>query len=134
MVDYNQHRSLPDYLAKTYSATPFDAIIDAVGTSGELYKHSPRYLAPKKPFLQIGTYLGGALTFGNVLRTVLSRLQNTMWPAVFGGTPRPWIFVQGEQAGIQYLKMVQAAAEEGKLKVKLDSVYPMGDAKKVRSA
>lgn len=131
MVDYTQHRPLSDFLAKTFSATPFDAIIDTVGTSQVLYRDSPRYLGPGKPFLEIGTYLGADVTFGNVLRSVFAQLQNTMWPAMLGGTPRPWIFVQGDQAGVAYLQMLRSAVEEGQYKVMLDGVYPMEDAKKV---
>ena len=131
MVDYTRHSPLSNFLAKTYSATPFDAIIDTVGTSQDLYRRSPQYLAPGKPFLEIGTYMGADLTIGNVLRSVFAQLHNTLWPAMLGGTPRPWLFVQGDQAGVEYLKMLQSGVEDGRFKVKLDGVYAMEDAKKV---
>ena len=129
VIDYTQHASLAAYLRSTYSATPFDAILDAVGTDQAVYNASPAYLAAGKPFLTIGTPMGDGLSLANVVRNIAIQLQNNAWPTWLGGTPRTWAFVDSAQAGPEFLRMVGKAVEEGRFRGRVDGVFAMEQAK-----
>ncbi|CAJ2512610.1 Uu.00g007290.m01.CDS01 [Anthostomella pinea] len=125
-IDYTAV-SLPDHLVDVYSARPFDAVVDTVGQSQPLYHRSPQYLAPEKPFLCIGTYLGDELTLYNVFLSVRPPLSNRLWPKILGGTPRAWEFLSGEERVGTSLKVVHSMVEAGKVQRKIDSVFDMDD-------
>ena len=131
VIDYMAHSSLHDFLVKSYSTRPFDAIIDTVG-SQDLYTHSPAYLHEGKPFLNLGSGFTAEISLRDVLYMAWSMTSNYLWPRLLWGTPREYIFFGAKPDGVT-LERLRQYVDEGKLKGVTDSVWDMEDALKVRS-
>ena len=130
VIDYTAlTTSLPAHVSKLYSSQQFDAIIDAVGTTNDLYNSSPAYLKPGKRYLTIGTPMSEGLSVGNVLRNLSINVQNNLWPTWLGGVPRSWQFVDSAEGIKEMLGVIRDAVEEGKFRGQVDSVYEMEDAR-----
>ena len=76
----------------------------------------------------MGTFLGDALTMGNVFRSVWTMISNNLWPRLLGGTPREWIFVDADDGAKESMLRVGERAEEGQIHVQIDSVFHMENA------
>lgn len=117
VVDYTQHKSLPEYLATAYADNKFDLIYDCVGSQA-LYQKSPAYLQPKGALLCI---VGGGQGTAPFVR-------NKLLPTFLGGTPRAYkllaLIPSGEQA-----RAVAGMVEEGTIKeMPIDTVFPFEEA------
>ncbi|RSM11316.1 hypothetical protein CDV31_006869 [Fusarium ambrosium] len=124
VVDYRQVKSVPGFLAETYEKAPFDAILDTVG-SQELFAKSPRYLKSDGIVVNVGEGNGetGQLSF------VLQALRNTHQPSFLGGVPRKYITFSAPLTGANAERLA-SLAEEGKMRVFIDSSFHFKDALK----
>ncbi|MCJ1242042.1 zinc ion binding [Varicellaria rhodocarpa] len=125
VVDYTKHDALHEHLRAEYTSTPFDAIIDTVGVQ-PLYTHSPAYLKADGLFLNIGSGFGKDTSVGSLLSVMWSMIQNLLWPKLLGGTPRSYSFISAAPDSKQLGKL-KRLAEEGKLKMPVDSLWSMED-------
>lgn len=126
VIDYSQVNSVPTALEKFYSASQFDAILDAVG-SQELFRRCPKYLKPEGLFINVGD--GDAQTGrpGFILRT----LQNVLQPTILGGVPRRYITFSAPLNG-QNAAVLGNLASKDKMLVLIDSTFSLEDAISVR--
>jgi NADPH:quinone reductase-like Zn-dependent oxidoreductase len=124
--DYSQINSVPIALEKSYGASQFDAILDAVG-SQELFRQCPKYLKPDGVFINVGDgdAQGGRLGF--ILRT----LQNVLQPTILGGVPRRYVTFSAPLNG-QNAAHLGSLASKGKMLVLIDSTFSLEDAISVR--
>lgn len=120
-VDYTKHTSLPDYLASAYGTQPFDCILDCVG-SQTLYTNSPSYLRPGCPFVNIGAMDVEKGIMGYAFQWFMNKWR----PVWLGGVPRPFIFFSNFPEMPVVLTLIEMA-EQGKLKVLVDSEFAMED-------
>ena len=130
MIDYTVHSPLHEYLIKHHSQKPFNAIIDIVGIQ-DLHTHCPEYLAKDGLFDLVGAIPQVTNpSWIRVLYWLFWGKVERFRPVILGGVPRRHrmhnAFVN--QACIQ---RVVKLADEGKLRVPLDSVIKMEDGKKV---
>ncbi|KAM0424331.1 hypothetical protein ACHAPT_010477 [Fusarium lateritium] len=125
VVDYRQVKSVPGFLAKRYGKAPFDAIMDTVG-SQELFAKSPQYLKPDGIVVNVGEGNGetGQLAF------VLRALRNSHQPSFLGGVPRKYVTFSAPLTGANAERLA-SLAEEGKMRVFVDSTFDLQDALKV---
>lgn len=117
MIDYTAHEDLYGHLSSKYTSSdnvPFDAIIDCVGNMA-LYHKSPGYLKADGAFLCIESPL-------------LKSLNISIWPAIFGGTPRTFKGVMNDPSG-RLGRIVVEWFEKGWIKeIPVDSVFKMDQA------
>lgn len=128
VIDYRKHDPLHEYLRVSHAAKPFDAIIDCIGVQ-DLYTHSPEYLAPGKPYLNIGAYTATP-TLAGLLAWAWTQISNRFWPTFLGGVPRPYIF-HSATPDVQTLNRVKQLVAEGKLRQVVDSIWEMEDVPRV---
>ncbi|CAK7209390.1 hypothetical protein SBRCBS47491_000425 [Sporothrix bragantina] len=118
-VDYQAHpNSLPAFLKETYGHTPFDFVMDCVGTQ-DLFVGSPGYLKADGALLNIGAVDGVAASMWNLL-------SNMFLPSWLGGVPRRYMFFSSPPLRDDAVYLAQLLGE-GKLKVPVDSVFDMKD-------
>lgn len=118
-VDYRAHTgTLPAFLKETYGATPFDFVMDCIGTQ-DLFVGSPGFLKAKGAVLNIGAVEGLGATVWNLL-------SNMLLPTWLGGVPRRYIFFSSPPLREDAVYLAQLLGE-GKLKVPVDSVFDMKD-------
>ena len=120
-IDYRAHPdSLSSFLTTTYGNSPFDFVMDCVG-SQDLYARSPGYLKADGALLNIGGMQGSAV---KIMRNILS---NILLPTWLGGVPRRYMFFSSPPLRDDAVYLCQLLGE-GKLKVPVDSVFEMEDA------
>lgn len=124
VVDYRQVKSVPGFLTETYGKGLFDAILDTVG-SQELFTKSPGYLKPDGIVVNVGE--GNEET--GQLGFVLQALRNTHQPSFLGGIPRKYITFSAPLTGAN-AERLGSLAEEGKMRVFIDSSFHFKDALK----
>jgi NADPH:quinone reductase-like Zn-dependent oxidoreductase len=113
-----------DVLGTKFKDTPFDAILDAVG-SQSLYENSPRYLKKDGTFVNVGA-LDASLP-----RMIWCWFKNTWWPTYLGGVPRKYCMFS--QVSDQETSDILARfAAEGKVKAFVTETFDMEDLVKVR--
>lgn len=119
-------------MSKTHADKPFDAIFDVAGDTA-LHKNCPKYTSQGAWFVQLGAMketkdpsLLGVL--GYLIPAKLERFR----PLFLGGVPRNHRMMNGEPLDGRVQRAARLAGE-GKLKVVLDSVWDLDDAKKVGS-
>ncbi|UKZ69219.1 uncharacterized protein TrAtP1_010229 [Trichoderma atroviride] len=122
IIDYSQVNSVPTALEKSYGASQFDAILDAVG-SQELFRQCPKYLKPEGVFINVGDGDAHTGRLGLLLRT----LQNLFQPAFLGGVPRRYITFSAPLNG-QNAAHLGNLASKGKMQVLIDSTFSLEDA------
>jgi reticulon-4-interacting protein 1, mitochondrial len=115
-------------LAKKYSKSLFDVIIDAYGVQ-ELFTHCPFYLAPGKPFVTVGIAFV-SYSVSSLLYASSCMLQNMLWPRLLGGVDRPYVQVTA-LASLAGLEKLAELAEEDCFDVVIDSSWDMEDVLKV---
>lgn len=126
VIDYTAYPSLAAHVAKSYTHTRFDAVIDTVGIQ-ELYTASPVFLKPSGLFLNAGGQRI-PLRLWPFLGMFWIMLLNYVYPASLpGGVPRRYAFLSGRATREDH-EEVKRLVEEGKLKVPLDSVWEMEEA------
>lgn len=108
-------------MATTYGSHPFDAVIDLVGPQ-DLYAHSPRYLRPDGPYVNIG----GVDMAGGVVREMARLVVNMVRPVWLGGVPRRYIFFSNTPDMGELLDLV-GMVERGELEVLIDSEFAFED-------
>jgi NADPH:quinone reductase-like Zn-dependent oxidoreductase len=113
-----------DVLEKKYKDTPFDAILDAVG-SQSLYENSPRYLKKEGIFVNVG-----ALD-ASVPRMIWRWFKNTWWPSYLGGVPRKY-YMFSTVFDQETSEILARFAAEGKVKTFVTETFDMEDLVKVR--
>ncbi|KAI8817688.1 uncharacterized protein EV422DRAFT_560334 [Fimicolochytrium jonesii] len=123
VVDYTKHSPVTDYLAKAYSAKPFDAVIDAIGKQ-EIYDHAASYLAPKKPVVTVG--LGFKYTYPQMVTTIAKTVDNTARPCILGGVPRPYITINA-LVNLKLLEKISALLQEGTMRPVVDQTFDFRD-------
>jgi NADPH:quinone reductase-like Zn-dependent oxidoreductase len=121
LVDYTAHQPLSAYFNETCGDPPFDSILDTVG-SQELYTHSPGYLGVKGVYVNVGT-----LEDKHKGQTIWQWIMNTILPVFLGGVPRKFRMF-GAAITPEGVARLAKAAEEGHIKVWIDSVFKMDDA------
>lgn len=125
VVDYTEHSPVEDYLAKTYGATRFNAIVDAVGLQPIFYK-CPHFLIEGKPYVTVGPRQPNYTYFG-MLSTLGTMAKNFLWPRILGGTPRP--YVQAATATtLNGMQELAGLVEQGIMKVHVSAEFKMEDA------
>ncbi|KAL3472583.1 hypothetical protein BJX99DRAFT_235212 [Aspergillus californicus] len=117
-INYREH-PLPVHLAEKYGDHPFDFIFDVVGTQA-LFTHSPAYLKRDGALINIGMIEGIGLTSRNML-------VNTWLPTWLGGIPRRYIRFSSPPERDDAVYLVHLI-EQGKLRISVDSVFPMEEA------
>ncbi|CAK7236659.1 hypothetical protein SCUCBS95973_009683 [Sporothrix curviconia] len=116
-VDYKAHPgSLSKFLKDQYGNTPFDFVMDCVGTQ-DLFVGSPGYLKADGALLNIGAVDGFVASVWNLL-------SNMLLPAWLGGVPRRYIFFSSPPLRDDAVYLAQLLGE-GKLTVPVDSVFDM---------
>ncbi|KAI8711675.1 PKS-ER domain-containing protein [Fusarium sp. LHS14.1] len=125
VVDYRQVMSVPDFLTETYGKAPFDVILDTFG-SQELFVKSPGYLKLDGIVVNVGEGNGetGQLSF------IFQALMNTHQPSFLGGVPRKYITFSAPLTGADAERLA-SLAEEGKMRVFIDSSFHFKDVLKV---
>jgi NADPH:quinone reductase-like Zn-dependent oxidoreductase len=123
VVDYRAVGFLPAYLAATYGDRPFDVILDCVGTQA-LYGQSAGYLKAEGVYINVGAFEG-------VAWTLWCWAKNLLWPTFLGGTPRKYVMFSTMPSTEKAEKLAQMV-DAGKLRVVVDSVFPMDDVLAVR--
>jgi len=123
-VDYRAVGPLPAYLAATYGDRPFDVILDCVGIQA-LYEQSAGYLQANGVYINVGAFEG-------VVWTLWCWAKNTLWPTRLGGTPRKYVMFS-TRPRTEKAEVLAQMVDAGKLKVVVDSVYPMEDVLAVRN-
>ena len=129
VIDYTAQRPLHEFLRTHHAGRPFDAIIDCVGVA-ELYTHCEPYLAPGKLFINLGA-MTAKPTFWGLLSFVWNQHMAPLWPVVLGGVPRSYQFYSA-RPNRETLGRVMRLVERGELRMVVDSVWEMRDAKMVR--
>lgn len=125
VVDYNEHSPVEAYLAETYGATRFNAVVDAVGLQSILSK-CPHFLMEGKPYATVGPR-ATSYTFISMLSTVGLMAKNMLWPRILGGVPRP--YVQAATAtGLDGMRELAGLVDQGVIKVHISSEFEMKDA------
>lgn len=112
-------------MAKAYGASPFDTVLDAVG-SQDLFKESPKFLKSNGVFINVGD---GDTETGQ-LATILRVLTNIFQPSFLGGVPRKFITFSAPLNG-QNAEHLAKLAETGKLRVLIDSIFTFDDVQEV---
>jgi Zinc-binding dehydrogenase len=117
------------HLATHYSVQRFSAVIDAYGVR-ELYSHCGDYLSPGKPFVTVGV---AHKTYGylSMLHAVFRMAVNSLTSLLPGKERRKYVQVNAA-VNTEALEKLRSLAEEGKLRVPIDSCWGMMEALKVR--
>jgi NADPH:quinone reductase-like Zn-dependent oxidoreductase len=116
------------YLSKTFHASRFDAVIDAVGIQ-DIFNASSAFLAEKKPYVTVGPRVFNYTYFG-MLGAIAIMAKNMLWPQMLGGTPRPYVQV-AVASSLEALEVLAAMMEKGRLRVHIGMVVGWGDVAKV---
>ncbi|KAF2264311.1 zinc-binding oxidoreductase, partial [Lojkania enalia] len=127
VIDYAQNSPVHKYLAKEYSATRFDVVIDAVGVQ-EIFNNCPAFLAEKKPYVSVGPRPNN-YTVLSMLTILGSMAKNFLWPKLFGGVPRPYMQAASVSDYTTLLELGKLV-EERKLKAVVGMLVKMEDAQK----
>ena len=121
---------LHEYLIKAHCDKPFDAIFDVAGDTA-MQKNCAKYTTESACFVQLGSLEAAKSPSWYALLSYLipAKLERYR-PLWLGGVPRKHRMMNGTpgNGGVQRAARL---AEEGKLKVVLDSVWDLEDAKKV---
>ena len=121
IVDYTRHQPLYTFFTAEYKDQPFNAILDAAG-SQDLYIHCPAYLESKGVYVNVGDSEDGGQG-----ETIWRWIKNSTWPRILGGTPRAFTMF-GAAVSKEGVKVLAEMAEQGHLRVFVDSVFTMDDA------
>ncbi|RFU72298.1 zinc alcohol dehydrogenase [Trichoderma arundinaceum] len=129
VVDYTQHANLPAYLAQSFGANPFDAIIDTLGHQS-LYVNSPSYLVPSGTYSSVGIKPPD-FSIPNFLRAVWQMKLNEWWPVSrwLGGVGRLWRGVSMMEPTLEDRERIAGMLGRGEIRVVRDSVWQFGDVK-----
>ncbi|KAL7893814.1 hypothetical protein HDV63DRAFT_101992 [Trichoderma sp. SZMC 28014] len=131
VIDYTQHTnnssSLPAYLAQTFHANPFNAIIDTLGHQS-LYANSPAYLAPSGIYSSVGIKPPD-FSIPAFLRAVWQMKLNEWWPVSrwLGGVGRPWRGVSMMEPTLADRERIAEMLGDGQIRVVRDSVWRFED-------
>ncbi|KAM0461393.1 hypothetical protein ACHAPV_004097 [Trichoderma viride] len=135
VIDYTQHtdnnknNSLPAYLAQTFHANPFNAIIDTLGHQS-LYTNSPAYLAPSGIYSSVGIKPPD-FSIPAFLRAVWQMKLNEWWPVSrwLGGVGRLWRGVSMMEPTLEDRARIAEMLGDGQIRVVRDSVWRFEDVK-----
>lgn len=116
------------YLAKTFSASRFNAIIDAVGIQA-IFNTCPQYLAEGKPYVTVGPRQPSYTVLG-MLSTIGLMAKNFLWPRILGGVPRPYVQVASAES-LNAMQELAEMVEEGTLNVHVGAKFKMTEAREV---
>lgn len=121
---------LHEYLTKTHGDKPFDAIFEVAGDT-TLHQKCSRFTKTDAFFVSLGALTVGKdpSWFGLLRFAILGKLERFR-PRVLGGVPRKHCMLNATP-GEGRLQKVVRLVEDGKLKVVLDGVWDMEDAKQV---
>ena len=129
VIDYTIHSPLHEYLIEHHSQQPFNAIHDIVGNK-DLHTHCPTYLTEDGLFDSMGAMAEvGNPSWAGLLRWVFREKLERFRPVMLGGIPRQHRMHNAFKTQTNSQRVVKIA-EEGKLKVPVDSVWKMEDAVK----
>lgn len=132
VVDYTAHESLAAHFAAKHADGKFDAVLDTVGIQ-DLYIHLPAYLKEKGLFLNVGG-MAFAPTWRDFLGFLAMLTSNFVYPSFLPrGIPRRYALLSGS-ANAEDLRRVVELVEDGKLRVEIDSVWAMEEAKRAYKA
>jgi NADPH:quinone reductase-like Zn-dependent oxidoreductase len=130
VVDRLEHAPVHEYLAQRFKDDPFDIVLDTFG-GPEIFHNSEPYLKPDGRYLSVGVSFK-EWHFWNAISSVLYSYKLALTPTFLGGTPRKWVQVWSYETP-KFLDQFRQAAEEGRLRVQVDSVSSMEDALMVRT-
>ena len=121
---------LHEYLVRAHGDKPFDAIFDIAGDTA-LHKNCPKYTTEGAWFVHLGAMkeAQNPSWFGLLSWLIPAKLERYR-PVFLCGVPRKQRMMNGVPLNGTVQRATQLA-EEGRLKVMLDSVWDMEDAKKV---
>jgi NADPH:quinone reductase-like Zn-dependent oxidoreductase len=127
VVDYTTRESLAAHFADKHADDRFDAVLDTVGIQ-DLHVHSPAYLKEKGLFLDVGV-MAVAPTWRAFLGLFAMLANNLVYPSFLPrGVVRKYAFFS-RSANEEDLRRIVELVEDGKLKVEIDSVWAMQDAR-----
>ncbi|KAF2466223.1 zinc alcohol dehydrogenase [Lindgomyces ingoldianus] len=126
VIDYELHAPVYAYLAKSYSASRFNVVIDAAGVQ-DLFLNCPAFLAEGKPFVTVGPRLPG-YTYLSMLRVIGTMAKNFLWPTILGGVPRSYVQVTAT-ANLEAMEELAKMVERRELRIVVTSCAEMEDAK-----
>lgn len=112
VIDYKK----VDILQALKGLPKFDAVVDNVGASNELYWKSHEYTNPEVKYVQVGA----AISFGFVKETMI----RMMLPTVLGGGQRPYQFLGAQNNEDHFSKLAQWM-KGGKVKAVIDEHFAM---------
>lgn len=122
-MDYRVNNPLQSYLTKEYGNSPFDWIMDTIGTQ-DLFTHSPYYLKEEGAVVNVGNFEGPILT-------VFRAFMNTWLPRPWG-VPRRYAMISTTPNGVK-AKQLASMVEEGTLRVVVDEIVEFEDVLTVRA-
>lgn len=120
VIDYVENHPLHTYTQANFGNQPFDSILDTVG-SQDLYVHCPAYLKPKGIYVNVGS-----LADNGISQTLWRWAKNSHLPSILGGTPRKY-YMFGASISADGVKKIAEIAQDGHLKIFIDSIFKMED-------
>jgi NADPH:quinone reductase-like Zn-dependent oxidoreductase len=127
-IDRLEHDPVHKYLAERFGDDPFDTILDTHGAA-EPFLNSEPYLKPGGRYITVGVSFK-EWGLWNAISSVLYSYRLALTPGFLGGTPRHWVQIWSDETP-KFLDEFRRAAEEGRLKVQVDSVSAMENALQV---
>ncbi|KXJ93401.1 hypothetical protein Micbo1qcDRAFT_203481 [Microdochium bolleyi] len=127
VIDYTQHRDLPAELARRFSDTPFDAILDCHGNQA-VYVHCAKYLKASSKYVACSAEME-SWSFGHFLRSAWRIQCNTYWPLSpwLGGVGRGFMLVAMMDPGRELMERAVRLVADGTVNVCVDSVWGYQD-------
>ncbi|KAH7384125.1 hypothetical protein DE146DRAFT_216654 [Phaeosphaeria sp. MPI-PUGE-AT-0046c] len=100
------------------SPTPYDLVLDNVGTNFDLYWNSPKFTKPGAKYIQIGSDVSMSTVYDLAFRFLL--------PKALGGGQRPFSFGMAA-TNFDHFTEIGKLLAEGKVKPVIDQVYTLED-------
>ncbi|KAG4433027.1 hypothetical protein IFR05_011488 [Cadophora sp. M221] len=124
VIDYQEHAPVHKFLATEFGKDQFDVVIDAFGIQ-EIFHNSEGYLKPGHPCVTVGPAMP-TYSMGAILYSLGQMASNFLWPRILGGTNRPYVQASSF-VGLKEIQRLADLAQDGTLKVLIDSCWDMED-------
>lgn len=131
MINRQEHGAIWELLADRFKDDPFDAILDAYGLA-EIFSWCAPYLKQDGTYVTVGTAFTSWTLWG-AITSLLTTARLALQPAILGGTPRNFVSVMNDD-GPEAMEEIRRLAEQGKLRLHVDSVVDLEDVPKVCSS
>jgi NADPH:quinone reductase-like Zn-dependent oxidoreductase len=129
VIDYRRYLPVHEQLTEKFGKEFFGVAVGARGVQ-DLFHTCPNFLKPGKPYVTVGLQ-PSSYTVLLMLNSIDQMISNSLWPRILGRTDRAYIQVTG-LANLKDLEILAEMAENGKLKVPIDSQRDFAEVQKVR--